>query len=180
MSFFAKMFGVKSRKVHPGLRSSSSSSSRSSASSRTSKQHTRKAKLLEKQADLNETISENRELIEDFRKEWINIPDDEKHKLKKDAVYKKLIRLEKTNAKLNKKLQRTEDLTEASLDTFSKIENMKNVTKDKKRDLKKQYVALQDKFKSTLNKGSRRNSGEVDDAMKKLNDFEELITSIKL
>jgi predicted Zn-dependent peptidase len=172
MSFFGDLFSGKSKKVRHGLKSRSRSSS---SSSRAVKQQTRKSRLLKKQVDLNETINENRDLIEEFRKEWIDISHSEENKLKKDAAYKKLVRLEKTNAKLFKKLQKIEDLTEAGVDIFSKIENMKNITKDKKRQLKKQYVSLNNKFKSTLDKGSRRNSAEVDSAMKKLDDFEAFV-----
>lgn len=172
MSVFAKIFGVKSRKVHP----MSGSRSRSTSSSRAARQQTRKIRLHEEQAYLSEQLDKQDILVEKLRQEWIDISHDKANKLKKDAAYKKLVKEEKKAKRMLDKAVKLEDLTESSIDIFSKIENMSDKSKEEQRALKKKYVALQKKFNSALGKrGSSRSESTIESAMKELDDFEAFI-----
>jgi hypothetical protein len=120
---------------------------------------------------------EQLEHSEELRKEWANISYDKADKIRKDAAYKKFKKAEREEKKTSKQTELIEDLTEAGLDIFEKIEDNKSLSKDQKRALKKKYTTLNSAFKSTLWRGNNRNESEINRAMKELDDFEAMVNS---
>ena len=158
-------------------RSSSMSRSSESSASRRSRQKTRKNRLNTLRENLINKYDELCEHVEELRQEWIDISYDKEDKIKKDAAYKNLKKAEKERKKIMKQTEPIEDLTEAGLDIFEKIEDDTSLSKEQKRTLKKRYTTLNAAFKNTLGKGSARNDAEVNRTMKELDDFEEMVKS---
>jgi len=179
----------RSNKVHVGTssksasksasmsRSKSASRSSESSASRRSRQKTRKNRLNTLRENLINKYDELCEHVEELRREWIDISYDKEDKIKKDAAYKNLKKAEKERKKIMKQTEPIEDLTEAGLDIFEKIEDDTSLSKEQKRTLKKRYAALNSAFKNTLGKGSARNDAEVNRSMKELDDFEAMVNS---
>jgi len=168
-----------------GSRSKSASKSRSSSMSRSSessasrrvRQKTRKNRLTELRENLANKYEEQLEHSEELRKAWVDISYDKADKIRKDAAYKNYKKAEKERKKIMKQTEPIEDLTEAGLDIFEKIEDDRSLSKEQKRALKKKYTTLNAAFKNTLGKGSARNEAEVNKTMKELDDFEEMVKS---
>jgi hypothetical protein len=153
-----------------------SRSSESSASRRV-RQKTRKNRLTELRENLANKYEEQLEHSEELRKAWVDISYDKADKIRKDAAYKNYKKAEKERKKIMKQTEPIEDLTEAGLDIFEKIEDDRSLSKEQKRALKKKYTTLNAAFKNTLGKGSARNEAEVNKTMKELDDFEEMVNS---
>jgi len=115
--------------------------------------------------------------VEELREEWQDISYDKANRVKKAAAYKRLNNAEKEQKNVMKKIGPLEDLTEVGLGIFEKIEDDWSLSKDQMRALKKRYVALNDRFKSTLGKVSARNEAEINRTMKELDDFELMVNS---
>jgi hypothetical protein len=112
-----------------------------------------------------------------LREEWQDISYDKADRVKKAAAFKRLKNAEKEQKNVMKKIGPLEDLTEVGLGIFEKIEDDALLSKDQMRALKKRYVALNDGFKLTLDKGSARNEAEINRSMKELDDFEKMVNS---
>jgi len=170
-----------SKRVHPGSSSSSRSSSRSksasSSRSRRVRQQTRKNRLNRLREDLVDKHSKQIGLVEELREEWQDISHDKSDAAKKAAAFKRLNNAEKEQKKMISRIGPLEDLTEVGLGIFEKIEDDSSLSKDQKRALKKRYTALNDRFKSTLGRGSARNEAEINRTMKELDDFEQMVNS---
>lgn len=168
-----------SKRVRPGSssRSSSRSKTASSSASRRVRQQTRKNRLNKLREDLVDKHGKQIERVEELREEWNDISYDKADKNKKEAAYKRLRNAEKEQKKMISRIGPLEDLTEVGLGIFEKIEDDASLSKDQKRALKKRYAALNDRFKSTLHRGSERNEAEINRTMKELDDFEQMVNS---
>ena len=171
----SKRVMTRSRRMLTGSRISSRSNE--SSASRRSRQQTRKNRLNTLRENLINKYDELCEHVEELRREWIDISYDKADKIKKDAAYKNLKKAERESKKILKQTDPIEDLTEAGLDIFEKIEDDTSLSTDQKRILKKRYAALNSAFKNTLGKGSERNDAEVNRTMKELDNFEEMVNS---